>query len=141
MADYREYRESEEPPSALAEAIEGAVRRISTAIAIAGALIALGIYSHPGPPKYQAFATERGVVRVNTRNGSLVECIDGRCGILQRESRGLDHDSPAKGAPALSQPAAGTTPQAAPALPAPQQPAPQQASPKQTAPQQPEPAR
>ena len=108
---------SSPPQSPLADAIEGAVRRISTAIAIAGALVALAIYARPGPPTYQAFSTGSSIVRINTRTGSIFECVDGRCGIVVRRGQHLDRRPPAKALPA---PAPAPAPVVAPA-PAPAQ--------------------
>ena len=111
-----------EPASPLADAIDGAVRRISTAIAIAGALVALAIYARPGPPTYQAFSTGTGVVRLNTDSGWMFECVEGRCGTIYRPGEDLERDPPARALPA---PAPATAPTAAPApAPAPKAPAP-----------------
>jgi len=126
MADRRQERDLEEGPPALGDIVDSAVRRLSTAIAIAGALIGLAIYARPGPPSYQAFSTGGSIVRVNTRTGSVLECVDGRCGIVVRRGQRLDRRPPAKALPPPAQtvPAkAAPTPPAAPA--APQLPAPQ----------------
>ena len=98
--DSRDERELRERQSPLADAIDGAVRRVSTAIAIAGALIALAIYARPGPPTYQAFSTGSSIVRVNTRTGWIFECVEGRCGTVVRPGQRLDRRPPAKALPA-----------------------------------------
>ena len=126
MADRRQESEMDEGASGLGEIVDSAVRRLSTAIAIAGALIALAIYARPGPPSYQAFSTGGSIVRVNTRSGSVLECVDGRCGIVVRHGQHLDRRPPPKALPAPAQTApaqAAPTPPAAPT--APQPPAPQ----------------
>jgi hypothetical protein len=101
----------------LGDIIDGAVRRLSTAIAIAGALIALAIYARPGPPTYQAFSTGHSIVRLNTRTGWIFECIDGRCGTVVRPGQRLDRRPPAKAlpAPAAAVPAPTAAPAPAPA--------------------------
>jgi hypothetical protein len=93
------------------------VRRVSTAIAIAGALIALAIYARPGPPTYQAFSTGSSIVRVNTRTGWIFECVEGRCGTVVRPGQSLDRRPPAKAlpAPAAAAPAPTAAPKAEPA--------------------------
>ena len=132
-------RDLRERPSALGEIVDGAVRRLSTAIAIAGALIALAIYARPGPPTYQAFSTESGsIVRVNTRTGWIFECVEGRCGTVVRPGQRLARRPPAKALPApAATPAAPSgqkalpSPEAAPAEPANPAPAPASAPAKQ----------
>jgi len=122
MPDRRQEREIEESPPALGEIVDSAVRRLSTAIAIAGALIALAIYARPGPPSYQAFSTGGSIVRVNTRSGSVLECVDGRCGIVVRRGQHLDRRPPSKALPPPTQTApaqAAPTPPVAPAAPQP----------------------
>ena len=93
--------------------VENAVRRISTAIAIAGALIALGIYARPGPPTYQAFSTGSSIVRVNTKTGWILECIEGRCGTVLRPGQDFDRRPP-KALPAPPAPKAVPSPTPAP---------------------------
>ena len=116
--DERPRRSEPQPPqSPLADAIDSAVRRISTAIAIAGALVALAIYARPGPPTYQAFSTGSSIVRVNTRTGWIFECVEGRCGTVVRPGQHLDRRPPERALPA---PAPAPAPPVAPA-PAPAQ--------------------
>ena len=79
-----------EPEPGIAELVEGAVRRISTSIAIAGALIALGIYAgRPSTPRFDGFATERGIVRIDTRTGKMIGCEGGRCMTLIQRGQEL----------------------------------------------------
>ena len=73
-----------------ADMVEGAVRRISTSIAIAGALIGLGFYAgRPSTPRFDGFATERGIVRIDTRSGKMIGCEDGRCRTLIQRGQSL----------------------------------------------------
>lgn len=44
----------------LGEAIDGAVRKITTAIVIAGAVVGLAVYARPGPARFDAFAFGTG---------------------------------------------------------------------------------
>lgn len=137
MSDRRDEREVPDSPPALGEMVDSAVRRLSTAIAIAGALIALAIYARPGPPSYQAFSTGGSIVRVNTRSGTVLECVDGRCGIVVRQGQHLDRRPPARALPAPDQTAPAQPREAAPAQPAqiaPAAPAPP-AAPRAPAPQ------
>jgi hypothetical protein len=122
-SDERDLRERQSP---LGEIIDGAVRRLSTSIAIAGALIALAIYARPGPPRFQAFATPAGIVRIDMRSGTVIGCEAGRCMTLLRRGQPLA-PNPNRNPKALAPPAATPAPQsgqkalpspaAAPALP------------------------
>jgi hypothetical protein len=106
-------RESREREPTLAEIADNAVRKIVTAMVISAAVIALGIYSRPGPSRYDAFATPDGrIVRVDMRSGTVLSCEGSRCAIVVRRGQRIDRRVPAK---ALPQPA----PAPAPALPAP----------------------
>ena len=117
-----EFDESEHEPS-LGEIAEAAVRKISTALVIAAGAIALAIYARPGPPRYQAFATPTGVVRVDTRTGTLISCVEDRCSRIVRRGQDLERREKAKPLPAPAAPAAPAVPAApdparAPAPPA-----------------------
>jgi len=81
-------RESERPVS-LAETLDGVARRLSMALVIGGAAIALAIYSRPGPPHYQAFETETGIVRVDTRSGTVLHCVANGCYTVVRRGQSL----------------------------------------------------
>jgi hypothetical protein len=106
-------RETNERQPPLGDIIENAVRRLSTAIAIAGALIALAIYARPSPPHYEAFSTGLGIVRIDTKSGTVIGCEAGRCSILLRRGQRLEPRERPKELPA---PAAAPTPAQAPAL-------------------------
>jgi hypothetical protein len=99
-----------DPPPSLGEIVDTASRKLVTAFVIAGAFVALAIYSRPGPPRYQAFATEDKIVRVDTRRGTVIACQATRCYTVVRRGQRLE-----KG-PA---PAAMPSPQPQRALPAP----------------------
>ena len=112
MSDRDRYERERE--TSVAELVDGAVRRLSTAIAIAGLLIALGIYARPrppAPPTYQAFSTGSSIVRLNTKTGWILECIDGRCGTVLRPGQDFDSRPPK----ALPAPPATKAPAALPA--------------------------
>ena len=113
----RDERELEERPAPLADMVDNAVRRVSTAIAIAGALIALAIYARPGPPTYQAFSTGGSIVRLNTDTGWILECVDGRCGTVLRPGQDFDRRPP-KAVPAAAPPPAALPAPAATSEPA-----------------------
>ena len=76
----------------LAELVDGAVRKVVTAIVIAGGLIGLGAYwggDEFEAPRYQVTSTADGrILRVNTDSGTVIACRDDRCGIVLR--RGQD---------------------------------------------------
>jgi hypothetical protein len=71
----------------MGEIADLAMRRVATAIVIAGGAIALAIYARPSPPRYQAFANGEGIVRVDTRNGTVIGCEKGRCMTLLRKGQ------------------------------------------------------
>lgn len=96
----------------ITETVEVAVRRIITAIVIAGALIAGAIWSQGDPPNYQVTAADGRIIRVNTESGTVIACEDRRCAIVLERGQDLDDALPPR---ALPREAA----QPAPALPAP----------------------
>jgi hypothetical protein len=113
--------EGREPEPTLAELADSAVRKIVTAMVISAAVIGLGIYSRPGPPRYQAFAAPDGrIVRVDMRSGTILACEGSRCGIVVRRGQSVDRRVtpkalPQPAAPALTAPAAAPVPAPAPA--------------------------
>jgi len=115
-------REASGSDSPLADAIDTSVRRIVTAIVIAGGLVGIGAYFSGGDvegPNYQLSTTSDGrIVRLNTDSGSIVVCQDGQCWVMQRGSRDLDDEPPT---------ALPKQEEARPALPAPD-PAPENAA-------------
>lgn len=103
--------ERDETELSIGEWLDKASRRVTTAVLMAGALIAISIYAKPGPPRYDIAAADGRVVRVDTRTGAVISC--GSEGCLSVHKSGGRIDSRAK-LPALPAPAA-PAPQAAPA--------------------------
>ena len=54
-------------------------RRIMMGVGFAGLLVALAIYWQPAPKHWEAFVANGEIIRVNTRNGSIVACNAERC--------------------------------------------------------------
>jgi hypothetical protein len=111
--------------------INESVRKLVTAVVVAGGLIGLGAYASGTSveaPDYQITTTSDGrIVRLNTDSGSIVVCQSNRCWVMQRGSDDLDDEPPAdlpkqEARPALPAPAqAPTTDNAAAAAPVPAQ--------------------
>ena len=91
-----------------AETAESSVRKIVTGIVIAGAAIALALYSRPAPPRYQVIAAGAGIVRIDTTSGTVIACEAGRCMTVLRRGQHLEPRSSGKALP--------SAPAAAPAL-------------------------
>jgi hypothetical protein len=95
----------------LGEAIDGAVRKITTGIVIAGAIVGLAVYARPGPPRFDAFPMGEKIVRVDMRTGTIIAC-EGRqtCQLILRKGQRLTRisrtDDLPKPAPATPLPAA-----------------------------------
>ncbi|HEX8481775.1 MAG TPA: hypothetical protein VF650_07735 [Allosphingosinicella sp.] len=100
----------------LGEAIDGAVRKIATAIVIAGGAIGLGIYAHP-EPRFDAFAIGDRIIRVDGRTGTIIACEGTRtCELVLRKGQRLERVRRTTALPApAAAPAAVTPPPAAPA--------------------------
>ncbi|HWT13202.1 MAG TPA: hypothetical protein VN231_10655 [Allosphingosinicella sp.] len=114
-------KEESRPEPPLSEVIDSAVRRIVTGGVIGAAAIALAIYSRPAPPRFQAFAAEGAIVRVDMRSGTVLACEGQRCYTVVRrgqrlERKALPAEPPAPVTKALPAPQA---PPAAKALPTP----------------------
>jgi hypothetical protein len=90
-------------------------RNISAALVIGAGFIALAIYARPGPPRFQAFAAGSEIVRVDTRQGTVIACEGGQCFNIHHAGQHVAKDAPPP--PALPKPAAQVAP-AAPAAPA-----------------------
>jgi hypothetical protein len=103
-----------QPEPSNRELIDGAVRKIVTALVIAGGVIALGIYSRPGPPRYQAFAAEGQIVRIDMRSGTVIACEGNQCMTVVRRGQRLRRSLPGAAPKQETHPA--------PVLPAPAQP-------------------
>lgn len=117
----RAERAAPKEEATLADLINDSVRKVVTAIVVAGALIGAGVYlggDEVEAPRYQVTTTPDGrIIRLRTDNGTLVVCDGaGRCGILQRRSEDLEDDPPPsalpkeEARPALPAPAGATAP-------------------------------
>jgi hypothetical protein len=74
----------------LGEAIDGAVRKITTGIVIAGAIVGLAVYARPGPPRFHAFAFGNQIVRVDGRTGTIIACEGQQtCQLILRKGQHL----------------------------------------------------
>ena len=112
-----------DPPEAaemsLSETVDVAIRRVSTALVIAGAIVGLAVYARPGPPRYEAFADGDRIVRIDTRKGTIISCEGQQtCQLILRSGQRLTRvkrtDAPATPT-ALPKPAAPTPLPAPPA--------------------------
>lgn len=97
--------------------INDSVRKLVTAIVVAGGLIGLGAYASGDEveaPKYQVSVVPDGrIVRVNTESGTVLVCQGERCGIVVQRGQDLEDEPPPPAAPPREE--------ARPALPAPTQ--------------------
>ena len=128
MSDYRSgryEREAAERAPSVAETIELGVRRLATAIVIAGGLVGIGVYAGSDgdeAPRYQVTAADGRIVRVNTESGTVIACQERRCAIVLQRGQDLEEEpSPPpeiqaqhNAAAALPAPAAAPTAPAAP---------------------------
>jgi hypothetical protein len=109
---------AEEAELTMGEILDRGARRITTGLVIAGAFVGLGLYSQPGPQRYQAFETDSGIVRLNTKSGDLILCDGQKCTSVHRRGQKIDRTRsrllPAPAAPPA--PAQAPAP-AQPALP------------------------
>ena len=98
----------------VAELISDSVRKLVTAIVVAGALIGAGVYlsgDEVEAPKYQVTTTPDGrILRLNTESGTVIACEGERCGIVVERGQDLDDSPPERVVPKQ---------EARPALPAP----------------------
>ncbi|HEX8641270.1 MAG TPA: hypothetical protein VF704_08945 [Allosphingosinicella sp.] len=79
-------RDREQP---LGEIVDAAARRVVTGLVIAAGVLALGIYSRPGPPRYQAIPTDTGIIRVDTGSGTVLHCVENGCYTVVRRGQDL----------------------------------------------------
>lgn len=98
---------------ALAEIVDNVLRKLVTAIVIAGAIIAIAIYARPAPPRYQAAVGDGKIVRIDTRSGTVIACAAGVCATVLRRGQHLERHLPAPAA--LPAPAPRPAPAPAPA--------------------------
>jgi hypothetical protein len=109
-----EGQEKPETEGTLGDLAERASRRVVTAIVIAGTIVGLAIYSRPGPPRFQAFAADGQIVRIDTRRGTVIACEVNQCWTVVRRGQRLKRPAQA----ALPRPAAERA--KVPAAPAPE---------------------
>jgi len=108
-------RDRPPPEPGIAELADAALRKIVTAIVIAGAIVAIAIYARPAPPRFQAAVGDGRIVRIDTRNGTVIACEAGVCATVLRRGQRLERSLPARPAPAaLPAPAAAPAPAPAP---------------------------
>jgi hypothetical protein len=91
MSDESRYSPSapERDPT-LAELAQSIARTVATAFIVAGALIALAIYSRPAPQRFSAFAAEDGrIIRVDARKGTVLACQSGDCYVVVKRGQRL----------------------------------------------------
>lgn len=123
-----ERRDTPDENQTVGALINESVRKLVTAVVVAGGLIGLGAYAsgtRVEAPTYQITTTGDGrIVRLNTDSGSIVVCQSNHCWVMQR-GREVDDDEPPadlpkqEARPALPAPAqAPTTDNAAAAAPA-----------------------
>ncbi|MFL6856441.1 MAG: hypothetical protein ACJ8DZ_06945 [Allosphingosinicella sp.] len=110
--------ERDEADLSLAEWVDKASRRVTTAVLMAGALIAISIYARPGPPRYDVAAADGRVVRVDTRKGDMISCGADGCISVHRPGGRIERNGKLPALPAPAVPAAAPAPQPS-ATPAP----------------------
>lgn len=110
-------RSEESDAQTVGALINDSIRKLVTAIVVAGGLIGLGAYASGtsvDAPRYQVTTTPDGrIIRVNTDSGTVIVCEGERCGIVLRRGQDLDDAPPPRVEPAKQD--------ARPALPAPAQ--------------------
>jgi hypothetical protein len=104
-----------EPEPSVGELVESAVRKMVTAIVIAGGLIAIGLYSQAGPARYQVIAADGHVYRINTKSGTVIGCEGNRCAIIVEHGQDLEDSLPAAPKQVASPPQTAPVPAPAPA--------------------------
>jgi len=106
-------RDRRPPEPSLAELADAVLRKLVTVIVIAAAIIAIAIYARPAPPRFQAAVGDGRIVRIDTRNGTVIACEAGVCATVLRRGQRLERSLPPRPAPAALP--APTAPAAAPA--------------------------
>ena len=87
--------EQEASPT-LGEYADRIARKVATGIVITGGLIAIAIYSRPGPPRYQAVVDGPRIVRIDTRSGTVIACEAARCMTVLRRGQRLERNPNAR---------------------------------------------
>ena len=108
--------EREDGDLSVAELLDKASRRVTTAVLMAGALIAISIYAKPGPARYDVAAADGRVIRVDTRSGAMISCGAGGCTSIHKPGGKIEItiDGDKDKAPALPPPAPAPKPAAVP---------------------------
>jgi hypothetical protein len=120
VSDERSKFEEQREPT-LVEVVDLGIRRMSTAIMVAGVAIGIGIYaSSTSPPRWQAISTPEGIARIDTRKGTILACKEGQCMVVVKSGQHLQSRPKAK---ALPSPAEAPEAAAPAALPPPSAPA------------------
>ena len=118
MTDRDRFRDPDERDAraTVADLIDASLRKLVTAIIVAGGLIAIAIWWSPSP-HYQVAVGDGLVVRVNTHSGNVVACRGEVCAQVLENGQDLEDHLPPPPAPvpALPAPAATPSPAAAPA--------------------------
>jgi hypothetical protein len=87
--DSRPIPPAPEPDLTMSELAQKIARTIATAFIVAGAFIALAIYSRPAPQRYQAFAADGRIIRIDTKSGSIIGCEAGTCFYVAKHGQWL----------------------------------------------------
>jgi hypothetical protein len=103
LDDPAEPRVSDHVPP-LAELIDGAARKIMTGITIAGALVALAIYSRPETPQFETDVIGTTVLRTDLRSGRVLACEGQRCYVVVERGQRLHEGPLQKALPAPASP-------------------------------------
>ena len=74
MSDARPDDPDPPAPMALGETLDLAMRRLTTGIVVAGAIVGLAVYARPAPPRFDAFAVGEKIVRVDMKTGTIIAC-------------------------------------------------------------------
>lgn len=72
-------------------------RGFSAAVIVGAFFIALAIYERPGPPRFQAFAVGNEIVRIDTREGTIIACRSGQCMNVRHRGQDLVKELPEPG--------------------------------------------
>ena len=124
--DISDRRTDDEPApgeTPLADIVDAAARRIMTGLMIAGGVIALAVYSRPGPPRYEVDVSGSTVIRTDIRSGTVLACEGQRCYTVVRRGQSLEDGPEEKAAlPAPAAPEPKALPAPAPAAQPPAEP-------------------
>lgn len=111
MTDKRFDPPEAEPALSLSDTVDMAIRRLSTAFVIAGAIVGLAVYARPGPPRFEAVVDGDRIIRVDTRKGTIISCEGQQtCQLILRSGQRLtrvkrtDAPTPPKALPAPATP-------------------------------------